>query len=154
MRNIIVPILMVFFLATVVETKAQDQGDRSQEREAFHAKRNAYIIAELKLTPEESAAFIPLMREYMFASYKLAAPLRSRFHDLRGKKDVSDALYMELIDAMTDHRIKEAELEKQYYEKFKKVLPPKKLFKYRGADMKFGRSFIGDRSKNRSRGRH
>lgn len=151
MRNTVLSILTILFLSLSWATSAQEMRGGHNEREAFHAKRNAYIIAELKLTPEEAAAFIPLMREYLSASYKLSAPLRKRVHELRGQKDVPDATYEELIDAMVEHKIKDAELEKTYYQKFKEVLPPKKLLKYKGADMKFGRSFIGDR--NRKRGK-
>jgi hypothetical protein len=46
--------------------------------------------------------------------------------------------------------MKEAALEKEYYEKFKKVLPAGKLCKYRDAERKFAREFMkGDREKGK-----
>ena len=37
---------------------------------------------------------------------------------------------------------KEFSNEKEYYEKFKKILSPEKLYKYRRAEYKFARSFM------------
>ena len=36
---------------------------RNFDREAFFAKKNAFITAEMGLTPEEAASFIPLCNE-------------------------------------------------------------------------------------------
>ena len=36
---------------------------RHFDREAFEARRNAFITAEVGLTPEEAAQFIPLCNE-------------------------------------------------------------------------------------------
>ena len=49
--------------------------------------------------------------------------------------------------------IKRAQLEKEYYEKFKKILPPKKLYKYKRAEGKFAREFMkgGDDRKEENR---
>lgn len=43
---------------------------------------------------------------------------------------------------MSRSKMKEAALEKEYYEKFKKILSPEKLYKYRRAEYKFARSFM------------
>ena len=43
--------------------------------------------------------------------------------------------------------MKEAELEKEYYNKFRKVLSPEKLYRYKNAEMKFARIFMKERNK-------
>jgi len=41
-----------------------------------------------------------------------------------------------------DVEIKEAQLEKEYFERFKKILSPEKVYKYRNAEYKFVRNFM------------
>ena len=89
--------VLLSFNATAQEKKEQ----RHFDREAFEARRNAFITAEVGLTPEEAAQFIPLCIE-----------------------------------------IKEAQLEKEYFERFKKILSPEKVYKYRNAEYKFVRNFM------------
>ena len=63
---------------------------RNFDREAFFAKKNAFITAEMGLTPEEAASFIPLcneLQEKMFeagreisvGTWKVAPPTRRDF---------------------------------------------------------------------------
>ncbi len=65
-----------------------------------------------------------------------------------GTIDLTDEQRQKLIDCNNEARIKEAKLEKEYYEKFKKILSVEKLHKYQEADAKFMRKFM------RERGRH
>ena len=51
--------VLLSFNATAQEKKEQ----RHFDREAFEARRNAFITAEVGLTPEEAAQFIPLCNE-------------------------------------------------------------------------------------------
>ena len=61
----------IFFITFVAlslfmsfSVSAQDTGKRKHfDREAFQAKRNAFIMAEVGLTPDEAALFIPLSDE-------------------------------------------------------------------------------------------
>ena len=41
----------------------REKEQRHFDREAFEARRNAFITAEVGLTPEEAAQFIPLCNE-------------------------------------------------------------------------------------------
>jgi len=49
--------------------------------------------------------------------------------------------------------MRQAQLEKEYYEKFKKILSPKKLYRYKRAEGKFAREFMrgGDDRKEENR---
>lgn len=120
--------------------------DRKQEkhfdREAFLAKRNAYITAEVGLTPEEAEQFIPLCNELRQKLFEVGRECRKFSKEVWHKENVTDADYTKAIDDCLDVRIKEAQLEKEYYEKFKKILSPEKLYKYRNAEFKFARDFM------------
>ena len=58
------------------------------------------------------------------------------------RRNPTDADYNKVIDECLDVEIKEAQLEKEYFERFKKILSPEKVYKYRNAEYKFVRNFM------------
>lgn len=125
---------------------AQEGKDRAQkfDRQSFQARRNAYITAEAGLTPDEAANFVPLDNELKQKQFDAGRECRKLNRESRTKEQLSDEAYLKLIDCNIETRIKEAQLEKDYYEKFKRILPPPKLYKYQQADFKFMREFMRD----------
>ncbi|MDR1746823.1 MAG: hypothetical protein LBR49_06085 [Tannerella sp.] len=122
---------------------------RRFDKDAFQAKRNAYITAEIDLTADEAAEFIPLDNELKDKMFEIGRECRrlSRKSNEPGTV-MTEADYLKLIECSLESKIKEAQLEKEYYEKFKKIISPEKLFRYRQADAKFMRDFL-DRGENR-----
>lgn len=112
------------------------------DKEAFLAKRNAFITAEVGLTPDEAAVFIPLCNELQEKMFEAGRECRKLSRDLRHNKNAQDVDYLKAIDECVKVRMKEAQLEKEYYEKFKKILSLQKLYKYRRAEFKFAREFM------------
>ncbi|MGM9759071.1 MAG: hypothetical protein ACI30I_03020, partial [Parabacteroides sp.] len=53
----------------------------------------------------------------------------------------ADAEYTQAIHSSLDAYIQEAELKKAYYERFKQILSPKKLYRLDEAESKFMRSY-------------
>lgn len=121
------------------------------DREAFQAKRNAFITAEVGLTPEEAASFIPLCNELQEKMFELGRECRKLSKELRKNPETTEDVYLKAIDECVNVNLKQAQLEKEYYDKFKEILSPKKLYKYRRAELKFAREFMrtssGDRKK-------
>ena len=141
--------VLLSFNATAQEKKEQ----RHFDREAFEARRNAFITAEMGLTPEEAASFIPLCNELQEKMFEAGRECRKLSKEIRHKENPTDADYNKVIDECLDVEIKEAQLEKEYYEKFKKILSPKKLYRYKRAEGKFAREFMrgGDDRKEENR---
>ncbi|MDR3267956.1 MAG: hypothetical protein LBT83_02670 [Tannerella sp.] len=123
---------------------AQEQKDDAQkfDKQAFQAKRNAYITAEIGLTADEAAEFIPLDNELKQKQFEAGQECRKLIRISRSQETLSDAACLKLIDCSIETRIKEAQLEKEYYEKFKHILSPVKLYKYQEADFKFMKEFM------------
>ena len=126
---------------------------RNFDREAFLAKKNAFITAEMGLTPEEAASFIPLCNELQEKMFDVGHECRKLSKNLKQNEGATDADYLTVIDECVSVNIKRAQLDKEYYEKFKKILPPKKLYKYNRAEGKFAREFMkgGDDRKEENR---
>ena len=115
---------------------------RNFDREAFFAKKNAFITAEMGLTPEEAEKMFEAGRE-----------CRKLSKDLKHNENATDADYLKVIDECVSVNMRQAQLEKEYYEKFKKILSPKKLYRYKRAEGKFAREFMrgGDDRKEENR---
>lgn len=122
------------------------QGNKQQHRhfdkEAFQAKRNAFITAEVGLTPEEAEVFIPLCNELQKKMFDVGRECRKLTKELKHKESLTESDYSKVNDECIGVKLKEAALEKEYYEKFKKILSPEKLYKYRRAEYKFARNFM------------
>ncbi len=123
------------------------QGGRQHgnfDRNAFIAKRNAFITSEVGLTSEEATAFIPLINELQQKMFDIGHEYRQMSRSLKQKADASDAEYTRTVEAGLNAELKQAQLQKEYYEKFKKILSPKKIYLYKRAELKFAREFMKD----------
>ncbi len=152
MRKIfLVTFVAISVLLPITLSAQQNNPGRAFDREAFIAKRNAFITSEMGLTPEEAALFIPLCNELRQKKFEVGNDCRKLSRELDKRKNITDAEYLKTIDECLEVGVKEAELEKEYYAQFKKILPPAKLYKYRVAEFKFARYFMrneDDRSRD------
>ena len=147
-------IFFITFVAISVlfsfETYAQNENRKDGkhfDKEAFKARRNAFLIAEIGLTPEEASSFIPIYDEYQQKMFEAGQECRRLSRDVRHKEKPVSEDYTKAINACVHVRAKEAELEKEYHEKFSKILTPEKVFKYRIAEHKFAKSFMRESGK-------
>lgn len=154
MRKQIFITLVALLLCNTGSLIAQENNTekRKFDKEAYQAKRNAYITAEIGLTADEAGDFIPLDNEFKQKTFNAGKECRQLGREKRSKENLSDSDYLKLIDCQIEAKLKEAQLEKEYFDKFKKILSPEKLYKYRQADAKFMREFMrgGNHNHNHS----
>ena len=108
--------------------------------EKMKAHKIAYITEKLSLTPEEAQVFWPVYNEK-----------EDKLHQLReanrpDKKQDFDSMSDNEIEDEVNKRLKmrqaELDIEKQYHEKFKAVLPIKKVAKLYEAEHNFKRDLL------------
>jgi len=143
--------ILLFLSAAFLSADAQ-QGQGNQHRKRFNLEeykqqRNTFLIKEVGLTDDEAKQFLPMSDELMTKKYELNKEVRKEAKVLMSKTTTTQAEYEVLLNKVLDLRIKEAELEKEYYQKFKKVLSAEKLYKYHRAEMKFTKSIVRDNDK-------
>lgn len=142
---------VTFLMAFSTELFSQEnrpsgpQGREPFDRGAFETRRNAFITAEMGLTPEEAAAFIPLADELRQKTFEVGNDCRRLQREVMRRRELTDTDYLKMIDECVEVKMKEAQLEREYYEQFKKILPPGKLMRYRDAENKFARFFMENR---------
>jgi hypothetical protein len=127
----------IFFVLITLPVFAQDD-DLTQRypnaREKINAARAAYITERLSLTPEEAEKFWPLYREYSQKRQDLRKQYRM------AKKSGQDE--KSLLDLDLKIKQQELDLEKDYSDKFQKVISPQKLVQLHEAEDDFRRLII------------
>ncbi len=127
MKTIKIALLTLFTLAGVLGMAQKKGGDMNHRL----AKADSLLIEKLELTEAEQKAFLPLYHEFVKA--KKANRKKYFASERKGKKkmdELSDAELDEIIQKRFAFKQGDLDIQKMYHEKFKKVLPMKKLAKF------------------------
>lgn len=151
MKPIVAPLLLLILLAYAgISAQAQGpaggpppgphgqhHGEKMPE-EKIKALKIAFLTNRLSLTPEEAQAFWPVYNEYQDrkmevhkAQMTLGKTLKTKFEQL------SDAEMNKLLDEHIVLKQKETDLEIDYLQRFRKILPVKKIAMLQKAERDF-----------------
>ena len=137
--------LSLFSFAQNRERNNGRSGREPFNQEEFMARRNIYLTEKMALTAEETARFIPLDNELMRKKFEVGRECRRFDRELRTKNDKSDEDFKKLLKCREEEKEKRDRLDKEYLEKFKKMLSAEKILKYQNADKEFFDDFFRDR---------
>lgn len=113
----------------------------------YWKQQKAFFTEKADLTEEEANAFFPLYNELQQKKRDLSREIR---HIMRqGGVQSSEELSLKAIDAQAETNIKIAELEKEYLQKFKKILPASKILKVQNAEEQFNSQILKDIQQSR-----
>ena len=90
----------------------------------IEARRIGFLTAKLDLTPDEAKVFWPVFNEY---SSKQKALRQDRINQNGKMETMSDAELEKAINEWQEREEKELAIRKEYLQKFKKVLPIRKV---------------------------
>lgn len=130
-------ILLLFLCVSFISINAQERSGGNFNIEKFRKSRADFFVKELELTPAQAKLFLPLLDELMEKKFLLNRDVRKNHRALNQKSSKTDSDYYKSIDMALDARVKEAEIQKEYIQKMKAVLPAEKLYKYHHVEMKF-----------------
>lgn len=138
--------LTTLFLGLICLTMAaQVQGQRPEHPrmtpEAFQEKQKEYIIKQAELTEEESAAFFPLYFELQSKKHEVNRSVWKQARAVAPHERTEEEC-VEMIDALADVKIACALLEKDYLQRFKEILPAKKLMRVQMAEERYQRELL------------
>lgn len=123
---------------------AQPKGKRDWH-EKMKSEKIAFITTELELTPEEAQVFWPVynqIAEEARKSNKTAAEAFKALTDALEDKAATDDQINKLLDEYLAAKLAKKDSEKSEVEKYRKVLPAKKVAKLYTAEEKFRRHHI------------
>lgn len=125
--------LILILLAPAMTSLAQNdetlEERNPQAREKLRAAHAAYITERIGLTSAESEKFWPIYREYS----EKRRELRKKMWETRR----SGAHDQQALNRDLELKQAELDLEKEYTEKFSKVIPVEKVIKLRDAEADF-----------------
>lgn len=118
-------------------------GSLAQQLSFDHFKQNkrSFITQHASLSQTEADKFFPLYFELQEAKRKLNEESLNLIR--KGKESgASEATYEEIIEHISDNKIRMARLEKNYLDKFRNILSYKQLFLVQEAEMHFHRKML------------
>lgn len=133
---------LFLFLGTIAATAQGRPTNRPHfSPEEFQAKQKAYITEKADLTTQEAEAFFPLFFELQKKKFELERNVRKDFKKER-KEKMTEEECRNFVYKMADTKIEIAKLEREYTEKYLKVLPPCKLRRVQHAEGSFQRDLM------------
>jgi len=144
---------IVYFIAMLImslQVVAQNRGGnnsragREADREALIAKRNMHLTKKMCLSAEEAAVFIPLDNELLGKKFECGRECRRFGRELDNKTEKTDEELQKLIKCREEVKVKIEQLDREYAEKFKKILSAEKILKYQDADKEFFNNYMRD----------
>ena len=133
------------------------QPHRTQEKyEEIQKKKVQYLTEKMSLTPEEGQVFWPLYNEFEAKKEAIRQEVREKTRKLRRgeNSDMSNEEKLNLMQAALDLKEKNIQLEKLYFDKFKKELSVEKLYKFYKADKEFKRVLLHKFRETKSKNSH
>ena len=94
-------------------------------------KRYEYTLKQLRLDKATEAKFGPLLRAYLTEKKAANDPyddLKEKYKAAEKAGTLTDNQATQLLEAKFEADTKELQVKKKYYEEFKKILKPKKIF--------------------------
>ena len=118
---------------------AQPGQKKIEKREKAEAMKIGFITNRLNLTQDEAKKFWPVYKEYKQKVHQLNQSQRPS----KPIEQMSDAEKTSFINTMLDNEIKAAEIKRDYYVSFQKILPVAKVAKLEMAERSFKKELIG-----------
>lgn len=119
-------IVLCFLLSYAASAQNGDKKDK------IEALRAAFITEQLGLTSDESQKFWPVYNEYQDKLKAARKEFKNQKASFSTDKEAQDFLDAELL-----LKQREVALYKDYYDRFKKILPVKKVARLRQAEEEF-----------------
>ena len=126
------------FCVFAIVAKAQP----GTKRDKIEALRVSFISQKVNLTTQETQLFWPLYNEYNDKLENVKKTFRQQYIKDVDFSNVSDKQAEAYLNAELSVKQKEYELYKEYFEKFKKILPIKKIALIRRAEEDFKKELI------------
>ncbi len=129
--------ILVFVIAVFATKLSYAQGGKQDKIEALKV---SFITEKINLTPNEAQGFWPLYNEYNDKIKFARKNFRQQYGtvtDFKTDKEADDYLGAELKLRQT-----EVDLQKEYFDKFKKILGSKKTGLLRKAEEEFKKEII------------
>lgn len=132
-------LLIVVCTMATIPAIAQPRGDHKQFREDIREYKHKYFQQKLNLSREQADEFFQLydkMEDEVNTLNNEARTVETKIYD-SPEGTVTDIEYEMATNILLETKAKEAEIEKQYYAEFEKILNKRQLFELRKVERDF-----------------
>ena len=112
------------------------------KRDKIDALRVAYIAKNVSLTTQEAQNFWPLYNEMYDKLEAIRKTFRQQYNKKTNYEFATDKEAEDYLNAEINLKQKEYELFKEYFDKYKKIIPVKKVAAIRRAEEEFRKEII------------
>lgn len=149
MKRIITAFLFLVLILPLCEAQEVSREDRYK---SFQTQKKEYLRKQIGLTDKEAILFFPLYDEMQLKKYQLNRQVRSEAKRIaHSKTPVSEKEYAASAEALSLLPLKEAQIEREYFIRFRGILSPRKLFLYRRAENSFTKAVLQSRDKEQQK---
>ena len=131
----------IYIIVCLVMT-ATTFGQPTTKRDKIDALRVSFINSKVTLTTQEAQLFWPLYNEYNDKADYLRKTFRQQYVKDVDFNTLSEKESETYLNAEVVLKQKESDLTKEYYDKFRKVIPAKKMLLIRRAEEDFKKELI------------
>jgi len=132
---------LFILLFVVISTFSFSQSESKSDK--IETMKIAFLTNKLNLTAKEAQLFWPLYNEYNQKMETLRKAKKSEYDEIKSKNDTPTdkeiAAYMEEVFSTKQ---KELDLQKEYYNKYIKILPMKKVAQLYQAENQFKKELL------------
>jgi hypothetical protein len=114
------------------------QGRPAEAAQKVRAMKVAFITERMNLTPEEAEKFWPLQKAFEAEQKKI----REKYQPERDLSGLSEVEVEQQLNNIFEMEEQVTRLKKEYFVKFKRVLPIRKLALYYRAETEFNKGLI------------
>lgn len=112
-------------------------------KEEFRARQQEFITQKVQLTEEEATKFFPLYYELQDRKKEINDNARKILRERKDRRtELTEEQCEQLLEARYEARLKIANLEKEYFEKFKEIISCQKIFRIQREELRFHRHML------------
>ena len=129
MRRFTTLLLFTLLLSMFTSTLTAQNRSRRMNIEDYEKRKMEFIKTQAGLTNSEAEKYFPLNSELTKKKFDLRILHRDKVQKIKDNSNLSDSEYRKLLEDDMEVKLQEAALDKEYAEKFEKVLSPEKLYR-------------------------
>lgn len=137
-KNILLMLVLIIGTGQIIAQKA-NRGDRAAAQDRIKAVKIAVFTETLDLTSKEAEKFWPIYNEYEKKIRSIDKQVRELGKGFESKTDKEIEAAIEKRFSLQEEKI---EIEREYYKKFKKAIPVKKIAKIPVAQRAFKKRLV------------
>lgn len=148
MKKIYFAVMIIVFSFSLL--KAQ-QGNMMQNHKKIETQRVVFITQSLDLSPEEAQQFWPIYNEMQKKIQVIHNDMRKMNKSFRKNNNelFSDKEIVAKCDSILSFEKMQLDIKIEYFRKYKKILPPKKLIKFMNIERDFNKRLLNKISRHK-----